>query len=80
MSHTKHSEIIRNESTVRRRAWIESALKGVKARLGFVPEKDMCNTIGPESDPPNLYVAYPDRRIPGADRRAAQADRRRSGT
>ena len=78
MSDVIHSEtIIRNKGTIQRRAWIESALRGVRARMGFIPEAEFSETSG---EPPNLYVAYPDRRMPFSDRRSDDSDRRRSGT
>ena len=78
MSDAKHSDtIITNEGTIKRRAWIESALKSVRARMGFVPEAEFSESPGEPGEPPNLYVAYPDRRLPLSDRRSTGTDRRR---
>ncbi len=79
MSDVMHSKtIITNKGTIQRRAWIESALRSVRARMGFIPEEEFSETSG---ELPNLYVAYPDRRMPLSDRRSPSSDRRRrSGT
>jgi hypothetical protein len=78
MSDAKHWEtIITNEGTIKRRAWIEFAIKSVRARMGFIPEAEFSESSGESGEPPNLYVAYPDRRMPLSDRRAASSDRRR---
>ena len=78
MSDVKHSDtIIRNEGTIKRRAWIESALNSVRARMGFITEAEFSESPGDPGEPPNLYVAYPDRRLPLSDRRSTGSDRRR---
>ncbi len=82
MSDAKHSDtIITNEGTIQRRAWIESALNSVRARMGFIPETEFSESADESGESPNLYVAYPDRRLPLSDRRSTGSDRRRrSGT
>jgi hypothetical protein len=38
MTHKKHNdEVIKNEDTLVRRAWIESAIQGVRSRMGDMP-------------------------------------------
>ncbi|MDH3509404.1 MAG: hypothetical protein OER85_00955 [Gammaproteobacteria bacterium] len=54
MSDTKHSdEIITNEDTVNRRAWIEKALSVVKGKVA--DGEDTVDACG-QPDKPNLYV------------------------
>ena len=54
MSDTKHSdEIITNEDTVNRRAWIEKAVAVVK---GKVATGEDANDACEQSTEPNLYV------------------------
>lgn len=54
MSDRKHSDqLITNEETVNRRAWIEKALSVVKGKV-----KDGAETVdaGEQSGKPNLYI------------------------
>ncbi len=54
MSKQKHSDpLIKNEETLRRRAWVEQALAGVRLRSG----PDICPSDSPEPpEKPRLYV------------------------
>ena len=59
MSNKKHSEsLIKNEDTLRRRAWVEQALAGVRVRAGTdvrpCEERD-------GSSKPRLYLVDPGR-------------------
>ena len=59
MSDTKHSdELIKNEGTVNRRAWIEKAVSVVK---GEVADQDDTVDVSDQPTKPNLYVVNPDR-------------------
>jgi hypothetical protein len=59
MSDTKHSdELITNEDTVNRRAWIEKAVSVVK---GEVADREDAVDAGEQSTEPNLYVVNPNR-------------------
>ncbi len=59
MSDTKHSdEIITNEDTVNRRAWIEKALSVVK---GKVADGENAVDAGKQPNKPRLYVVNPNR-------------------
>jgi len=58
MSRIKHSETkFSNENTVRRRAWIERALDGVRSRFDIQAD-DSINSE--ESVKPDLYVVKTD--------------------
>jgi hypothetical protein len=83
MAHEKNNDsLIKNEDTLVRRAWIESAVEGVRARVetsmshaevdALVREElpadvAACTDEADEADGPQLYVAW-------------DADERRSGT
>jgi len=59
MSDTKHSdELITNEDTVNRRAWIEKAVSVVK---GKVADREDAVDACEQPAKPNLYVVNPDR-------------------
>jgi len=59
MSDRKHSdELITNEDTVNRRAWIEKAVSVVKGKV--TGGEDRANT-GEQPNQPNLYVVDPKR-------------------
>ncbi len=59
MSDTKHSdELITNEDTVNRRAWIEKAVSVVK---GEVADQDDTADVSDQPNKPNLYVVNPNR-------------------
>ena len=59
MSDTKHSdELITNEDTVSRRAWIEKAVSVVK---GEVADQDDTADVSDQPNKPNLYVVNPNR-------------------
>ena len=59
MSDTKHSdELITNEDTVNRRAWIEKAVSVVK---GEVADREDAGDVSDQPAKPNLYVVNTDR-------------------
>ena len=59
MSDTKHSdELITNEDTVNRRAWIEKAVSVVK---GEVADQHDAGDGTDQPNKPNLYVVTPNR-------------------
>jgi hypothetical protein len=45
--------------------------------MGFIPETEFSESADESGESPNLYVAYPDRRLPLSDRRSTSSDRRR---
>jgi len=59
MSDTKHSdELITNEDTVNRRAWIEKAVSVVK---GEVADREDAGDASDQPSKPNLFVVNTDR-------------------
>ena len=62
MSDTKHSdELITNEDTVNRRAWIEKAVSVVKGEVADREDAVDAVDAGEQSTKPNLYVVNPNR-------------------
>jgi len=58
MSGKKHSEtIITNEQTIRRRAWIDSALESVRQRLGTFRAASDSETDSSQPRERRLYIA-----------------------